>query len=184
MDRVALATLVAEDLTVREIAARVQRSPTNVRYWLQRHGLQTTKRARRQVVGPPGAREAGVCRHHGEVEVVVTGNGTRRCVRCRSQAVTRARRRVKARLVSETGGACVLCGYDRCASALHFHHLEPDAKRFSVGGQGLTRAIATLQEEANKCVLLCSNCHAEVEAGCRRHRSGLGGWDSNPQPLD
>jgi hypothetical protein len=59
----------------------------------------------------------------------------------------------------------VLCGYDRCARALEFHHLDPAEKRFSLANRGLSRAIAVLREEAAKCVLLCSNCHAEVEDG-------------------
>jgi hypothetical protein len=29
----------------------------------------------------------------------------------------------------------------------------------------VTRALAKAREEAAKCVLLCANCHAEVEAG-------------------
>jgi hypothetical protein len=51
------------------------------------------------------------------------------------------------------------------AGALHFHHVDPSEKRFGLGGRGLTRSIDALREEAKKCVLLCSNCHAQVEAG-------------------
>jgi len=31
--------------------------------------------------------------------------------------------------------------------------------------RGFTRSIEKMRAEAAKCVLLCSNCHAEVEAG-------------------
>jgi hypothetical protein len=31
--------------------------------------------------------------------------------------------------------------------------------------RGVTRALVEAREEARKCVLLCANCHAEVEAG-------------------
>ena len=58
-----------------------------------------------------------------------------------------------------------MCGYDRHPAALQFHHIDPDAKRFAVGGSGATRGLAALRAEAAKCVLLCSNCHAEVEVG-------------------
>lgn len=175
MDREELEQLVQEGLTVRAIAARVGRSPTNVRYWLGRHGLATTRAARRGEVVARGDRVAGTCRRHGAGEFVVDGDGTRRCVRCRSEAVTRWRRRVKEELVAEAGGCCVLCGYDRCVAALHFHHLDPATKRFAVGGQGLTRSRATLRAEAAKCALLCSNCHAEVEAGLVAISSSGGG---------
>jgi hypothetical protein len=58
-----------------------------------------------------------------------------------------------------------LCGYDRCAGALHFHHLDPAEKSFHLSMQGVARSLARAREEMAKCVLLCANCHAEVEAG-------------------
>jgi hypothetical protein len=79
--------------------------------------------------------------------------------------VTRRRRKVKQILVDEAGGGCRLCGYDRCVAALHFHHLDRATKSFHLSQQGVTRSLAAARAEARKCVLLCSNCHAEVEAG-------------------
>jgi hypothetical protein len=68
-------------------------------------------------------------------------------------------------LVAEAGGRCALCGYDRYAGALAFHHLEPAEKRLHVSADGRGVAIDALRAEARKCVLLCANCHAEVESG-------------------
>jgi hypothetical protein len=68
-------------------------------------------------------------------------------------------------LVAEAGGRCVICGYDRCVAALQFHHLEPSQKAFGLSKRGVTRSIEAARAEAGKCTLLCSNCHAEVEAG-------------------
>lgn len=58
---------------------------------------------------------------------------------------------------------CVRCGYNKCAAALDFHHLDPTTKlkRFdcpSIKSQ-------SFQEEAAKCILLCSNCHKEEHHG-------------------
>jgi hypothetical protein len=112
------------------------------------------------------ARKQGICSVHGEVEFVQRGDtGTWRCVPCRAQAVTDRRRRVKAMLVEEAGGSCITCGYDRCLAALQFHHVDPETKLFSLGRQGVARSLEKAQAEARKCVLLCANCHAEVEAG-------------------
>jgi 5-methylcytosine-specific restriction endonuclease McrA len=72
---------------------------------------------------------------------------------------------MKARLLKEAGGQCSLCGYSRYRGALHFHHLDPSSKEFTVSRGGVTRAFQELQAEAQKCVLLCSNCHAGVEGG-------------------
>jgi hypothetical protein len=68
-------------------------------------------------------------------------------------------------LVEEAGGACCICGYRRNMRALHFHHLEPSKKRHEINARGVALALDTLRAEAQKCVLLCSNCHAEVEDG-------------------
>jgi hypothetical protein len=80
-------------------------------------------------------------------------------------AVAARRRRVKEMLIGEAGGACAICGFDRHPSALHFHHLDPTKKRFPVSRRGVTRSIEEVREEARKCMLLCANCHAQVEAG-------------------
>jgi hypothetical protein len=40
---------------------------------------------------------------------------------------------VKEILVAEAGGSCLICGYDRYAGALQFHHLDPATKSFGLG---------------------------------------------------
>ena len=161
-----LTELVAQGLTVRAIAAAVDRSPTTVRYWLASYGLQTTSTARR---APRSLQErVADCPRHGATAHVLRTDGLWRCARCSSESVTRRRQRAKRLLVEEAGGCCSQCGYDRCVRALHFHHVDPASKRFALGGRGLARAIDELRAEAAKCVLLCSNCHAEVESGLLR----------------
>jgi hypothetical protein len=107
------------------------------------------------------------CPKHGVTVFVRRAGGGWRCRRCRVEQVSQWRRRVKELLVAEAGGCCRLCGYCRCVAALEFHHVEPSRKTFQIGGRGLARSLARLREEAQKCVLLCSNCHVEVEAGLR-----------------
>ena len=46
--------------------------------------------------------------------------------------VAAKRRRIKRHLVGEAGGACELCGYDRCLAALQFHHVDRATKRFAL----------------------------------------------------
>ena len=59
----------------------------------------------------------------------------------------------------------MLCGYDTCQAALHFHHVDPSTKSFGLAKAGITRAIDEIRREAEKCILVCSNCHAEIESG-------------------
>lgn len=106
------------------------------------------------------------CRRHGLTRHVSVASERRlRCTKCRAEAVSRRRRKVKELLVAEAGGKCVLCGYSRHTAALQFHHVDPSNKAFGLGVRGITRSIEKLRAEAEKCVLLCANCHAELEVG-------------------
>jgi hypothetical protein len=167
LDRDQLERLVAQDLTVREIAGAVGRSFTTVRYWLRAYDLHTTPEARtkRKRGATSQPRFDSTCPKHGRTVFAYRNTGEVQCLLCRADAVSEWRRRAKRILVSEAGGACSLCGFDGYAGALHFHHVDPAQKRFGLGGRGLARSIEALREEAEKCVLLCSNCHAQVEAG-------------------
>jgi transposase-like protein len=171
LERGLLEQLVEGGLTIAEIAEEVGRSKGTVRYWLRRHGMRTQNaRGRRRAGGlpagqPDGPRTTMICARHGETEFLLEPRGYYRCRQCRSEAVTARRRRVEAILVAEAGGCCRICGYDRCSAALQFHHVDPVKKRLEVNANGAALALDTLRAEASKCVLLCSNCHAEVENG-------------------
>jgi transposase len=165
LDRAELQHLVSNGLTIREIAEQLDRSSATVKKWLARYGLKTqraTGKSRTEGNEPAVSR---MCRHHGLSEFVRSGDGYYRCRRCRVESVVRRRRRVKEFLAREAGGRCVLCGYCRYVGALQFHHLDPAQKRLGLSRAGVTLSLETLRAEAEKCVLLCSNCHAEVEAG-------------------
>lgn len=167
-----LVELVERGMTLAEIGAEVDRSPSSVRYWITKYGLSRPDQVRRSQIEAAFAegRRSIVrrCATHGWTEFVIERSGRSRCRRCRVERVSAWRRRVKARLVAEAGGSCVVCGYDRCQAALQFHHLDPGEKAFHLSNEGVPRSLAALRAEAAKCVLLCANCHAEVEAGFTR----------------
>lgn len=106
------------------------------------------------------------CKWHGLTNYVYVESGKRyRCVKCRSEAVQKRREKIKELLVEYKGGKCEICGYDKCISALEFHHLNPDEKDFGIGAKGYTRSVEKNKEEVNKCILVCANCHREIHAG-------------------
>lgn len=90
-----------------------------------------------------------------------------RCKACNVEYVTEYRRKVKKILVEEHGGKCKKCGYNKCLAALEFHHIDPTTKDFGIGSAGMTRSLERCRKEAEKCILLCSNCHKETEAACQ-----------------
>jgi transposase len=160
-----LKPLVAAGLSLAQIAERVDRGPATIRHWLRHYGMQTQWTERRLASKGRDAEIMLRCSRHGLTRFRRRRDGGFRCIRCRSEAVIRRRQRIKVILVDEAGGACRLCGYARCLSALEFHHLSRSEKQFSLSQRGVTRSIERARTEARKCVLLCANCHAEVEAG-------------------
>lgn len=171
LDKSELEALVEAGASIDAIAQTLGRGTATVRHWLSKYGLETEAAVQRRA--GRAAREDGrlitkrKCAHHGFTDFWLEGRGAYRCIRCRQEAVARRRRKVKEILVREAGGSCAACGYNKWMGALHFHHRDRDEKSFSLGESGVTRALDKARAEARKCVLLCSNCHAEVEAGVR-----------------
>jgi hypothetical protein len=164
-----LETMVDAGETLAVIAESFDVSVRTVRYWIEQHGLPRPHSLRRTEV--QRAIEEGRrtlvrdCKEHGWTVFVIENSGRARCRRCRMERVAEWRRRTKAKLIEEAGGECRLCGYHEYQGALQFHHRDPARKSFALSLRGVTRSMKELRAEAAKCVLLCANCHAEVERG-------------------
>ena len=69
----------------------------------------------------------------------------------------------KIALLEMKGSCCELCGYKKNLSALCFHHINPATKSFQIDIRKCSNSSwQQLVIEAEKCQLLCLNCHAEV----------------------
>lgn len=79
----------------------------------------------------------------------------------KSECVSNWRQRMKIKAVDYKGGECIVCGYKKSMRSLSFHHLNPNNKEFSLAS-GNTRSWEKMKKELDKCVLVCSNCHAEI----------------------
>lgn len=80
------------------------------------------------------------------------------------KAVAKRRRRLKEMVVEYKGGKCIICGYKRYIGAFDLHHSDDSKKNFGLSMRGLTRSWKKIKEEANKCILVCANCHREIHA--------------------
>ena len=60
---------------------------------------------------------------------------------------------------------CLVCGYNKCASAIDFHHIYEHEKEISIAAALPNRSTKSIKEEIRKCVVLCSRCHRELHAG-------------------
>lgn len=69
---------------------------------------------------------------------------------------------MKKQIIKERGGKCERCGYDKYIGALQFHHRNQKEKEFTLGTKSGSCNWEKFKKEAEKCDLLCANCHAEV----------------------
>ena len=74
------------------------------------------------------------------------------------------RNSLKIQCVEYKGGKCSKCNYDKCLSALEFHHRDPEQKDFSISelSKSKNEFNDLIKTELDKCDLLCSNCHRET----------------------
>lgn len=83
--------------------------------------------------------------------------------KCNSCLVNCRRFELKKKMVEYKGGKCLECGYNRCYNSLDFHHRDPETKKFNLSGAHCRKWIE-IQEELDKCDIVCANCHREIEA--------------------
>lgn len=77
---------------------------------------------------------------------------------------------MKKKVIELKGGKCERCGYDKCIDALEFHHLDPSQKDMVMANNGASPSFEKYLEEAEKCILLCANCHREEHWKIRQEK--------------
>ena len=78
------------------------------------------------------------------------------CIDCGKQKSSYRVAKVKIDIIDSHGRKCSLCGYDKARGALHLHHTNSENKVRERAGS------TAFIKESEKCILLCSNCHAEL----------------------
>lgn len=66
----------------------------------------------------------------------------------------------KKKAVEYKGGSCIKCGYNKCLTALEFHHVIPEEK----DNYNSHWTFERNKNELDKCILVCANCHREIHA--------------------
>lgn len=80
----------------------------------------------------------------------------------RAKTVSTLRQSMKREAIRRKGGKCSRCGYDKSVRALEFHHRDASQKEFGLAANGNCHSWDAFWAEAQKCDLVCSNCHAEI----------------------
>jgi len=84
------------------------------------------------------------------------------CRTCFNKRSTELQRKRKIQAVEYKGGRCMRCGYQGHMAAFDFHHIDRKSENFEIG-TFKNRSFENIKEELDKCVLLCANCHRELE---------------------
>lgn len=80
------------------------------------------------------------------------------CKEC-ANSIERKRYQTKKEFVNSQKIQCTKCGEKRIY-VLDFHHKSKDDKEFTIG-KLKKGSLDIIQNEIDKCVVLCSNCHRE-----------------------
>jgi len=95
------------------------------------------------------------------------------CKKCHYKDTDLRRKKVNAErkdyFLKLLGGKCNHCGGIFPKECYDFHHVDPSKKDFHFNSMN-NHSMERLQEEINKCILLCSNCHRIEHANLRRKR--------------
>jgi len=88
------------------------------------------------------------------------------CKKCFDEYTVARKYQKKAELIKYKGGKCCICGYNKSQEAIDFHHVDPTTKEFNVSNKN--RSLGKLKLEADKCILVCRNCHHEIHFGLHK----------------
>lgn len=80
-----------------------------------------------------------------------------------SAAIIKKKREIKSRLVECFGGKCSICGIEDEDCIYDFHHRDPADKQTNIAELvNRTRNYEIALKEAQKCDLVCANCHRKI----------------------
>jgi len=97
-------------------------------------------------------------------------NPTKTCIECGSSTKNKGgylrcpkhyslykRKLIKQELIEKLGGKCVKCNGVFPQAVFDFHHVSN--KEFGISNEILNKSKSEIFKEAEKCILLCANCH-------------------------
>lgn len=172
MDKEKLIEHIEDGKSTYDIAKIMGCGQTSIRYWLRKYGLNT----KNTPIKNDNGRNGKNCVYCGSD---LSGNRIKFCgSKCKSiyhythtsdeingntnERQKRISKERKLKLIEMKGGGCQSCGYNKNMAALSFHHRNPENKTYCIDSRRLSNTTwESILIEAEKCDLLCLNCHAE-----------------------
>lgn len=103
------------------------------------------------------------------------------CYPCDHKRIKDYGQLLKRKAVDYLGGKCCICGYSKSLRSLNFHHTDPTQKEFSIAKRKCLNWTDT-QQELDKCVLVCANCHGEIHDNITQIPMSVSTKRPSPQP--
>lgn len=160
MDKQIIEDLINKKLSTTQIAKELNISQTNVRYWIRKYSMNTFFTSHNKFCKKCNSALKGkqlmYCSKRCKLEEYTDNPNNYACQQ------ERAKHR-KEYLINLKGGKCEGCGYNKNLGALSFHHKDPTDKLFSLDSRKISNTnMRSILIEAEKCQLLCLNCHMET----------------------
>jgi len=169
MTKESLTQFIGQNISANKIAKELNVSLSTIRYWLKKHNIKTNYISFKDKVKQDiTVVKEKYCPNCNEIKSTSEfylrrdkTNFSPYCKPCTSEQTLKRQRLFKTQCVEYKGGKCIDCGYNKYIGALEFHHLDPSKKDFTIAKSKLCKFDFVIQQELDKCVLLCSNCHRE-----------------------
>ena len=143
---------------MRDISKKTGKSLTSIRYWFKKYGLLPKKNPNinsiitKKKICPKCNTEKDIRNFYKRKGILF---GSVYCRECTNSSTVERMNLFKSKCVDYKGGCCQNCGYNR----------DPTSKDFTIAHMRSYSFDDIVKFELDKCVLLCSNCHREVENG-------------------
>lgn len=168
MEKEFLLEYINEDMSLNDISLKTNKSKTTIRYWLKKYNLKTNHKSFKEigVIDYGEQKYCPKCDKDKPIEDFYNRrgktNGSVYCKSCTKEQTILRQRKLKQLAIDYKGGKCEKCGYNKCNSALEFHHINPKEKDFSISKLKRYSFSNKIKKELDKCMLLCANCHREI----------------------
>lgn len=160
MNKEYLQQLIADNLTQRQIALVANTSQTSVKHWLKKYDIKTKKAITVVKKGNKLCCRCKIEKHKSEFYFSVN-RYSGMCKPCHIKNSVKKQSDKKKYIIEYKGGKCRHCGVvstDNNYIIFDLHHRDPSTKERN-GTKLVNWGLIKLMKEADKCDLLCSNCH-------------------------
>jgi len=168
MDAIELKKQVELGLSVTELAGHFNCGRSTVAYWLRKTNTKTKNKSFTEL---KAKYRCGLC---GSTDPsVFYGHKKSVCGSCHNDYTKKLGSEKRLKAVNMLGGKCASCSFDKYSFALDFHHVNGGEDKDPDFSNMRYWSWERIEQELEKCVLLCAICHRAVHNGVLSECEGV-----------